>query len=118
WGVLQQPEVPGYRDVNASNIGTLLNARSYHEVSDNEITAWEKHFATWKGLDDVWLIGGKRLGRIKTEKRASRLYVEDILEPAKRQLELSCVSASGSTSRTTLELPKENISTRLLRDPF
>lgn len=118
WGVLQQPETPPYREVNTGTIMTLLNARSHSEVSDVEVAAWEEQLATWSGLDDVWLIGGKRLSRIQTEKRSSRLCVEDILEPNKRELRLSCNSASGSSSEVTLELPKHNISTRLLRDPF
>ena len=118
WGVLQQPETPAYREVNSGTIMTLLNARSHSEVSDVEVAAWEEQLATWSGLDDVWLIGGKRLSRIQTEKRSSRLCVEDILEPGKRELRVSCNSASGSSSEVTLELPKHNISTRLLRDPF
>lgn len=118
WGVLQQPETPAYRDVNAGNILTLLAARNHREVSNTEITAWEEQLATWSGLDDVWLIGGKRLSRIQTEKRSSRLYVEDILEPGKRELALSCNSASGLTSEVTLELPPKKIGTRILRDPF
>ena len=117
WGVLQQPEMPSYRDVNATNIMSLLKARSHCEVSDTEVAAWEELLATWSGLDDVWLIGGKRLSRLQTEKRSS-LYVEDILEPGKRELTLSCNSASGFRSEVTLELPTNNISTRLLRDPF
>src|SRR5215813_993580 len=118
WGVLQHPETPAYREVNASNIMTLLEARSHCEVSDTQLTAWEEQLATWSGLDDVWLIGGKRLSRIQTEKRSSRLYVEDILEPGKSELRLLCNSASGSSSEVTLELPANNVSTRLLRDPF
>jgi len=117
WGVLQHPETI-YRDVNASNVMTLLAARGPCEVSDTEVAAWEKQLATWSGLDDVWLVGGKRLSRIQTERRASRLYVEDVLEPGKRELTLSCSSASGLSSEVTLELPANNISTRLLRDPF
>jgi hypothetical protein len=118
WGVLQQPETPAYREINASNIMTLLEARSHCEVGDTEVAAWEKQLATWSTLDDVWLIGGKRLSRIQTEKRSSRLYVEDTLEPGKRELSLSCSSASGLSPEVTLELPKNNISTRILRDPF
>ena len=118
WGVLQQPETPAYREINASNIMTLLKARSHYEVSDTLVAAWEEQLATWSGFDDVWLIGGKRLSRIQTEKRSSRLYVEDVLEPGKRELHLSCNSASGLMSEVTLQLPKDNISTRILRDPF
>ena len=118
WGVLQQPEMATFGDINASNIMSLLEARSHSEVSDTEIEAWEEQLSTWSGLDDVWLIGGKRLSLIQTEKRFSRLCVEDILEPDKRELTVSCNSASGLSSEVTLELPKNSISTRLLRDPF
>ena len=118
WGVLQQPESPAFRDVNAGNIMTLLKARSYREVSDTQVAAWEEQLANWSGLDDVWLIGGKRLSRIQTEKRTSRLYIEDTLEPGKREVRLSCNSASGLSTEVTLELPQNNISTRILRDPF
>jgi hypothetical protein len=37
WGVLQQPETPAYREVNAGNIMTLLEARSHCEVSDTHL---------------------------------------------------------------------------------
>ena len=118
WGVLQQFAAAIYRDVNASNIMSLLEARSHCEVSDTDITVWEEQLASWSGLDDVWLIGGKRLSRIQTKKRFSSLCIEDTLEPRKRELVVSCNSASGLSSEVTLELPKNNISTRLLRDPF
>src|SRR5215213_9380285 len=118
WGVLQQPQAPAYRDVNASNIMSLLVARSHQEVSDTDIAVWEEQLATWSGLDDVWLVGGNRLSRLQTKKRSSRLCIEDTLEPGKRELIVSCNSASGLSSEVTLELPKNNISTRLLRDPF
>lgn len=118
WGVLQQPETPAYREVNSANIMSLLEARNHCEVSEVQVAAWEEQLATWIGLDDVWLIGSKRLSRIQTEKRSSRLYVEDVLEPHKRELRLSCNSASGSFSEITLELPANNVSTRILRDPF
>ena len=118
WGVLQKPETPAYREVNAGNIMTLLEARSHREVSDTHVAAWEEQLATWSGLNDVWLIGGTRLSRFQTAKRSSRLYVEDTLEPHKRALRLSCNSASGLSSEVTLELPANRTSTRLLRDPF
>jgi hypothetical protein len=117
WGVIQELETT-YRDVNAGNIMALLEGRSDCEVCDTHVELWEEQLATWSGLDDVWLIGGNRLSRIKTAKRSSRLYVEDVLEPDKRELRLSCTGASGSLSEVTLELPPHTISTRLLRDPF
>ena len=118
WGVLQQPETATYRDVNASTLMTLLEARSHREVSDTQVAAWEQQLETWSGLEDVWLIGGQRLSRIQTQRRSSRLVIEDVLEPGKRELILSSNSASGSSREITLELPEHKVSTRLLRDPF
>ena len=118
WGVLQQPETPVYREVNVSNIESLLAARSHSEVSDEQITAWEKQLSSWSGFDDVWLIGGKRLSGIQTAKRSSRLYVEDVLDPDKRELKLSSSSASGQLCQVVFELPNNETSTRILRDPF
>src|SRR6185369_11838490 len=105
WGVLQRPEAAAFRDVNASNIMSLLAARSHCEVNDADIAAWEEQLASWSGLDDVWLIGAKRLSRIQVQKRSSRLYVEDVLEPGKRELAVSCNSVSGASAEVTLELP-------------
>src|ERR1043165_7217195 len=68
WGGLQEPDKPPYCGVNARTIMTILAARSHHEVSDTHVAAWEKQLATWSGLDDVWLIGAKRLSRMQTEK--------------------------------------------------
>lgn len=118
WGVLQQPEIPLFREVNAATIMTLLESRNHYEVSDAQVAKWEEQLEDWSGLEDVWLIGGKRLARIQTAKRSSRLYIDDILEPGKRELKLSCNSASGSSREVTLELPDNKISTRILRDPF
>jgi hypothetical protein len=118
WGVLQQSETPAFREVNAATIMTLLNARSYCEVNDTQMEAWEDQLAAWSGLDDVWIIGGQRLSRIQTARRFSGLYVEDVLEPDRHELKLSCNSASGVSSEVTLELPGHQLSTRLLRDPF
>lgn len=118
WGVLQQPETPVYREVNAGNIKSLLEARSHYEVSDTQVTAWEKQLSSWSGFDDVWLIGGKRLSGVKMAERSSRLYVEDVLEPERHELKLSSNNASGQLLEVTLELPKNEISTRILRDPF
>src|SRR5215510_5506565 len=92
WGVLQKPETPAYREINAANIVSLLEARSHSEVNDTHMTAWEEQLATWSGLNDVWLIGGNRLSRIQTEKRSSRLFVEDTLEPERHELKLTCNS--------------------------
>jgi hypothetical protein len=118
WGVLQQSEMPLFREVTSSNIMRLLEARSHRETTNTEVRAWESRVDTWSGMDDVWLIGGERLSRLEAGKGTSRLYVKDPLDAGARQLSLSVCSASNSSRELVLDLPADKISTRLLRDPF
>ena len=77
WGVLQQPEMPIFREVTSSNVMRLLEARSHRETTDTVVAAWESGVEAWSGMDDVWLIGGERLSRLQSGKGFSRVYVED-----------------------------------------
>lgn len=118
WGVLQQPAMPIFREVTSSNIMCLLEARSHREATDTDVETWESRVDTWSAMDDVWLIGGGRLSRLQAGRGSSRLYVHDPLDPGVRQLSLSIRGASSSARELLLDLPGDDISTRLLRDPF
>ncbi len=118
WGVLQQTSAPVLHEVNASTVMRLIEARSHAEATETELEAWESKVATWDHLDDVWLIGGHRLSRLQTNRRTSRLYVQDKLEPEARQLSVSLSGASSFATEVILDLPNDKVSTRLLRDPF
>lgn len=118
WGVLQQPETQLHGEVTASNVMRLLEARSYLEASEGGLKAWENRLAVNNEMDDVWLVGGKRLSRLSAARGFSHLHVEDPLAPEKRELSLSLRAASGASKSFVIELPDDQVSTRLLRDPF
>lgn len=118
WGVLQQPETQTFSDVAASGVLRLLESRSHGEATDAEVEKWLSQLAPRSGVEDVWLVGGRRLARLRAGGAVSRLCVEDPLEPESRRLILSARSASAAPKEVVLDLPPDPVSTRLLRDPF
>ena len=118
WGVLQQPETQTFSDVAASGVLRLLESRSHNEATDAEVEKWLSQLAPWSGVDDVWLVGGRRLARLRAGRAVSRLCVEDPLEPESRRLTLSARGAAAAPKEVVLDLPPDPVSTRLLRDPF
>lgn len=118
WGVLQQPEARPFSDVTAGGVMRLLEARSHHEATEAEVERWLSQCGSWSGVDDVWLVGGRRLARLRAGGAVSRLCVEDPFEPDSRRLILSARGASAAAKEVVLELPPDPVSTRLLRDPF
>jgi hypothetical protein len=118
WGVLQQTEAPLLHEINGSTVSRLIDARSHSEATESDLAAWAAKVATWEQLDGVWLIGGRRLERFKADRRMSRVYVQDKLEPEARRLCVSVCGASNPAAEVTLDLPDDRLSTRLLRDPF
>ena len=116
--MLQQPETQTFTDVTASGVRRLLESRSHHEATDEEVEKWLSQSASWSGAEDVWLVGGRRLARLGVGRVVSRLSVEDPLEPDSRRLILSARGASAAPKEVVLDLPPDRVSTRLLRDPF
>jgi hypothetical protein len=118
WGLLQRPGVPVYEDVTAAGVGRLLEARSRREASADDVGGWRARLAGRSDLDDFWLIGGSRLGRIPSAGGLSRLEVADPYEPESRRLDLSVRTGASAPRAFELELPEDAVCARLLRDPF
>jgi hypothetical protein len=118
WGVLQQPEPQVFSDVTASGVLRLLESRSHHEATDVEVEKWLSQRAAWSGMEDVWLVGGRRVARLHAGRVISRLCIEDPFETDARRLILSARGASAALKEVVLDLPPDRVSTRLLRDPF
>lgn len=119
WGILQDPEAPLYSDVTETGILRLLQARTPHEASDSQVTAWRDRVRGWKDLDDMWLVGPPRLGALPTSRGASLLQVWDVLDPEVRRVAVKVRRGPGTApSEVSLELPEDSACVRLLRDPF
>jgi hypothetical protein len=125
WGILQEPEAPLQHEVNEASVLRLLQARTAHEASDAQISAWHLRLQGWREVDDLWMVGPPRLASVRGTRGASFLQVWDVLDPEARRVAIRVRrgSPSGSLSPSTLpaitlELPDPAVCARLLRDPF
>lgn len=118
WGVLQDRDLKTFSEVTESNILSLINARTAEHLGPEHIERWREKLRELDAVADVWLVSGSILNDFEVTKGFSILTVEEALEPNARQLQIAVKSSSGIRKETTLELPNEAISTRLLRNPF
>ncbi len=128
WGILQEPEAPLMHDVNEASVLRLLQARTPHEATDSQISAWHLRLQGWSEVDDLWFVGPPRLMTVRGTRGASFLQVWDVLDPEARRVGVRirrsvpgapATGTSASALRAvTLELPDQATCARLLRDPF
>lgn len=118
WGTLQDPKQLVISDDTEASLKILLESRQADGVKREDIAAWHEKLSDVPKTSDVWLVGGESLADFEESKSFSHLYVDDVLEPGKNELLLKVKSASGAINQTTLELPHQNLCTRLLRNPF
>jgi hypothetical protein len=113
WGILQRPDATLVDGVSESTILQLLRARTCD-------AATEEHLAHWLGSlaatprDEIWIVGD---GSLQSES-ASHLIVREPLEVDCRRLQVSVLRRDGRASAVSLDLPADDASARLLRDPF
>ncbi len=123
WGILQEPEAPLNLEVNEASVLRLLQARTPHEASDAQISAWHLRFQARREVDDVWFVGPSRLASVRGMRGAAFLQVWDVLDPEARRVAIRIrrgpVPGNPAALPTvTLELPEQAVCARLLRDPF
>ncbi len=118
WGVLQNEKQLIISDDTEASVKILLESRTPNEVCEEDISAWQEKLKEVDKFADVWLIGSKNISQFVETKIFSCLYVDEVLELEKNELELKIKSASGIEKQIFLELPPPNICTRLLRNPF
>lgn len=118
WGVLQDVKQLVISDDTEASIKILLESRKPADVVDADIAEWREKLKDLDKTSDVWLIGSENLARFDEFNKFSHLYIEEGLELEKRELLLKIKSASGAERKTRLELPPNDVCTRLLRNPF
>lgn len=118
WGILQDEKQLVISDDTESSIKILLESRTPNDVTEEDISRWRENLSDYHKFADVWLIGSENVAQTTEAKGFSHLYVDEVLDLEKRELELKIKSASGIERKTFLELPPTNICTRLLRNPF
>ena len=119
WGVLQSAAGRGrFEEVNASSVRRWLKAGSPLPVSPEQFAAWREALGWGREAEDVWLVGGSRLGRLAAREGLSHVVVDEVHAPGARQLVVEVRPASRAARTLQLELPPEPQCVRLLRDPF
>lgn len=124
WGILQEPDAPLFEKVTEAGILRLLQARTPHEATDAQLTAWHKRLQGWREVDDLWFVGPPRLSTVPGTRGASFLQVWDVLDPEARRVAVRIRRGSGVAGggvpapAINLELPDHAACARLLRDPF
>jgi hypothetical protein len=118
WGVLQRSDRPFYEGVTAAGVGRLLDSRSPREATAGDVETWRAQFAGHAEIEDFWLVGGSRIGRLDSTSGLSRIEISDPCDPESRRLDLVVRVGSSSPRALELELPEDAACARLLRDPF
>ncbi len=119
WCVLQDnPERVPFNSVTPAAVQSWLSARSAAPATDAHVAAWREALELGNAPEDVWLVGGSRLGRLPEAKGLSRIEVEEVVAPAVRRLAVAVRRVARAPSSVELELPSAEECVRLLRDPF
>lgn len=118
WGVLQDEKNLVISDDTESSVKILLESRTPKDIEEEDILRWRENLSDFHDFSDVWLIGSSNISQFTQTKEFSHLYIDEILELGKSELNLKIKSASGIEKQINLELPPPNICTRLLRNPF
>lgn len=118
WGILQDTKQLILADDTEASIKILLESRVARAVSEDDLDEWDAKLADVRGRADVWLVGSEEIGRLDGATEFSHLFIDEVLDPEKRELAVSVKSATGIEKRIQLELPSDDLSTRILRNPF
>ena len=118
WGIIQDPEIPLSSEVSASAISRLLAARTVSDTTEATLRAWQVRTGGPVETDDLWLIGGARLVRSIGRNDLSCVVIEDVLDPAVRQVRAAVRVRARTIAEVNLDLPEGPQAARLLRDPF
>lgn len=118
WGILQEPEGGLLDGVTPALLQRLLEARRADRGPAGALQSWLGSLPPPGARDDLWLVGSAQALRDADHLTASRLEIEDLLEPGARKVRLTLRAAQRSRRELLLDLPEPRACVRLLRDPF
>lgn len=111
WGVLQEEGDP-FVGLDPASVRAFLTARTPREPSEADVTRWRARLAPH---EEAWVVGGTLLAPLW--QKAEHVILDDDVDPEARSVRLRRPSGGRSVDMR-LELPPEQASVRLLRDPF
>ena len=117
WGIFQSPETPLLTGVTEASVLTLLRARSHREITEQDLETWFSTLGISSAPEDFWLVSGPRSRQFSRLSNVSRLEVNDLVSTPNRVL-VTIATRTRTIPEIELELPDDQASVRLLRDPF
>lgn len=105
WGLLQEEERNLHSEVTRGSLSHLLKARSLREARDEDVAAWRVQAASLVGVEDCWLIGGKRLQELPSAQGARLLQVADPLEPESQFLNIRITHTASASIQPQSRIP-------------
>ncbi len=122
WGVLQDRSLELTTGLAAPDIRRFLRARSFENASTVHSDAWAGAADHWRGHDEVWLIGANPAWPGPATNPGTvvrRVLIEDVLDPAKRSLDVRVLSPGAEPRGLRLDLPEpDRDCANLLCNPF
>lgn len=118
WGVVQDPEAGLASGFSAELARRFLGARTRTAADGAALGAWVERIAGAGPHDDAWLVGGPGLPASPALAGASRLCIEEVPDPALRQVRLTLAAHGVRRREVLLDLPAPADCVRLVRDPF
>lgn len=118
WGIAQDSAGGLASGFSPDRVRRFLEARTDQPATSSLLDGWTKALPELSGGDELWLVGGPGLVRWGGWPGASRLLIDDVPDPAVRQLRLSLGTRASGRRELFLDLPPRDDCKRLLRDPF
>ena len=110
WGILQAEERLLRPEVTRGNLSHLLKARSLREARDEDVAAWRVQADALVGMEDCWLIGGRRLQSLPASQGARLLQISDPLDPESQFLNVRVTHTTSASARPQphISIPYDN----------
>ena len=117
WGILQNPGVL-HETQGREAMKTLLTSKSLRNATTAELASWDLLLKEQdKNLCDCWQISDTHTARIKRATNLFNIKVDLFSGDQNRSLNLQ-LSQRNNQRDVKLELPKEDVAIRILREPF
>lgn len=118
WGVLQDERRGQIAELSRASIARLITGRSALEPTEKDAAEWLAQIGPPEEADDLWIAGAERAQKVFQHLKVSRARFEEPLDRSLRRLTLTVSRPNRADRSVELDLPSENASVRLLRDPY